>query len=341
MAVRTLTSLGLACSGEGTGRAARDSFARPTATATLRRWQRPRVAFGAHAKTIYRKKDDMSRVEQPDRARRYGRLLTLFQLATFLAVGTQLVLGGATAEYLSDVSQSGSHPRGRVENIWGEEAAVLVVHVFYDLVADDPQTVFNVTLQVALDGGQTFGVTATSVSGDVGPGVRPGIGKRIVWQVGQDVERLAIERFAYRIVLESADPSVVLSEELTMKADFGVQPASVAFDLGQPTPRQFSWSVGHDHYGSEFDNNCEGTLYIGDGRIGFDADYAAHDWELSLADVTDVSRTSGYGDRYKAFYVELFDGAVYHYYAAAGDNNVFSRDDRILSEITAAIAESK
>lgn len=57
-----------------------------------------------------------------------------------------------------------------------------VVQIKYDLVAEKPQTV---DVSVSLDGGVNF-LPLTTVSGDVGGSVRPGIDRLILWDVLKD-----------------------------------------------------------------------------------------------------------------------------------------------------------
>jgi hypothetical protein len=90
-------------------------------------------------------------------------------------------------------------PKGEAENVRFEQVGGGTVNIFYDLVASDPRAVFLVTLDASQDRGSTFTVRPTSVSGDVGQGVAPGTGKRIVWESGRDVERLEIDQFRFRI----------------------------------------------------------------------------------------------------------------------------------------------
>ena len=85
-----------------------------------------------------------------------------------------------------------------------EQAADGTLHVLYDLVSDDPNAVFFVSLEVAMNEDGTFDMFPTSVSGDIGAGVTPGTDKRIVWEAGRDVERLQIDLFRFRIVTEAA-----------------------------------------------------------------------------------------------------------------------------------------
>ena len=83
-----------------------------------------------------------------------------------------------------------------VQNVRVEHVGLGVVHVFYDLVADEPQTTFDVILQVSQDAGETFDLRATSVSGDAGQEIGAGDGKRIVWEAGRDVERMEVENLS-------------------------------------------------------------------------------------------------------------------------------------------------
>jgi hypothetical protein len=75
-----------------------------------------------------------------------------------------------------------------------------VVIVSYDLIASNPAAEFSVVLEASSDGGKTYGLQPKSVKGDVGPAVRPGIGKQITWAASQDVENLAIDRYRYRVI---------------------------------------------------------------------------------------------------------------------------------------------
>jgi hypothetical protein len=57
------------------------------------------------------------------------------------------------------------------------------VHVTYDLTSGGPA---QVALVGSLDGGKTYTLKITAVSGDVGAAIQPGAGKKIVWKVRQD-----------------------------------------------------------------------------------------------------------------------------------------------------------
>ena len=127
-------------------------------------------------------------------------LLTMVTMSTHVVVG-----GGRTIPPTSGGPQVVSSP-DNVQNLRVEHVGLGVVHVFYDLVADDPQTTFDVILQVSQDAGETFDLPATSVSGDAGQEIGVGGGKRIVWEAGRDVERMEVEKFVYSVVARLDSP---------------------------------------------------------------------------------------------------------------------------------------
>jgi formylglycine-generating enzyme required for sulfatase activity len=66
-----------------------------------------------------------------------------------------------------------------------QRAGTKLVDVSYDLAAPGFPTV-AVSLEISSDGGATWTVPATSVSGAIGSSVTPGTGKVIVWDAGAD-----------------------------------------------------------------------------------------------------------------------------------------------------------
>ncbi|MCE5251484.1 hypothetical protein LLG96_14820 [bacterium] len=49
---------------------------------------------------------------------------------------------------------------------------------------------YTVSIQVSLDGGKTFPIKPTALSGDVGKGIGPGANRLIEWDVFRDIDRL-------------------------------------------------------------------------------------------------------------------------------------------------------
>lgn len=73
------------------------------------------------------------------------------------------------------------------------------VTITYDLLGAAASGTFSVSLAISQDDGRTYGLTATAVSGDIGPGVAPGIEKRIVWDAAKDTENLQLDRLRFRV----------------------------------------------------------------------------------------------------------------------------------------------
>jgi len=65
-----------------------------------------------------------------------------------------------------------------------QRAGTQLVDITYDVTADT--STVSVTLTISSDGGTTFSVPATTVSGAVGSGVARGAGKVITWNAGAD-----------------------------------------------------------------------------------------------------------------------------------------------------------
>jgi len=107
---------------------------------------------------------------------------------------------GAFTRTSSASSQTFVTPRGEAQNVRFEQRENGAVHIFYDLTSSDPRGVYSVRLEASQDSGATFGIRPQTVTGDAGDGVRPGPGKRIVWDSGKDVERVQIDRFRFRVI---------------------------------------------------------------------------------------------------------------------------------------------
>lgn len=89
-------------------------------------------------------------------------------------------------------------PTGQAENV-RIEAANGAVTIRYDLTTDDLRAVFSIAVEVSKDGGKTFDVRPLSVSGDVGPNVRAGLGKRIEWDIAKDLPGASADQLRARI----------------------------------------------------------------------------------------------------------------------------------------------
>ena len=98
----------------------------------------------------------------------------------------------------------------RVENVRFEQVGDKVV-VTYDLLG--PGEDYTVTLEASPDGGRSFTIFPKAVSGDVGEGVSPGRGKRIVWDVLEDMEELSGDRFVFAVTASWSGEKVVKGME--------------------------------------------------------------------------------------------------------------------------------
>ena len=74
-----------------------------------------------------------------------------------------------------------------VSNVHADQrAGTKLVDITYD-VEDADDDVLTITVELSDDGGNTFTVPAKTFSGDIGSGITPGGGKKIVWDAGADV----------------------------------------------------------------------------------------------------------------------------------------------------------
>mgnify|MGYP006268086033 CR=1 FL=1 len=95
-------------------------------------------------------------------------------------------------------------PTADVRNLRVEGLADGTVGIVYDLVASDPRANVSILLEASSSSDGPFDVTPHSLRGDVGPGIRPGSGKRITWDAARDVEDVRPDRFRYRIRVSTA-----------------------------------------------------------------------------------------------------------------------------------------
>jgi hypothetical protein len=73
-----------------------------------------------------------------------------------------------------------------------------VVDISYDLIVPVAQT-FAVALEISQDGGRTYDVRPRTVSGDIGPGISSGVGKKIVWEAATDTDALEFNAYRFRV----------------------------------------------------------------------------------------------------------------------------------------------
>lgn len=106
---------------------------------------------------------------------------------------------GSFASSVKAKAQTFVSPKGEAQNVRVEQRENGIVHIIYDLSSNDPRAVFSVRVEASQDSGTTFDMQPKSVTGDAGEGVTPGVGKRIMWDSGKDVERVQIAQLRFRI----------------------------------------------------------------------------------------------------------------------------------------------
>ena len=76
-----------------------------------------------------------------------------------------------------------------------------LVDIIYNLTDADGDEMY-VTLQVSSDGGSTYSLTCTQVTGDVGIDVLSGNGKQIVWDAGIELPNVQGDNFFFKVIAE-------------------------------------------------------------------------------------------------------------------------------------------
>jgi len=93
-----------------------------------------------------------------------------------------------------------------------------IIEITYDVENPEENAVF-IRVQVSDDRGATLSVPVTSVTGDVGPGVMPGVEKRIEWNAGTDLPNAFGTEFIVKIlasnrVISNGDIIAFSNEEI-------------------------------------------------------------------------------------------------------------------------------
>lgn len=94
-------------------------------------------------------------------------------------------------------------PTADVGNLHVEMAAGGAVEITYDLVGSDAKAVVSATLEAARSATAPFDIVPRTVRGDIGPGLRPGPGKRIVWDAAKDIEDVQPDRLRFRLEIRA------------------------------------------------------------------------------------------------------------------------------------------
>jgi formylglycine-generating enzyme len=103
-----------------------------------------------------------------------------------------------------------------------QRAGTELVDIHYAVTADTPTV--SVTLEISADGGVTWSVPVTTVSGNIGSGVTTGSGKMITWNAGVDWPGQFSAQTRYRVTADDLVAAPVLT-------GFSLIPAG-AFTMG-------------------------------------------------------------------------------------------------------------
>jgi formylglycine-generating enzyme required for sulfatase activity len=103
----------------------------------------------------------------------------------------------------------------------GQRAGTKLVDITYDVAADTPTV--TVSLEISSDGGVTFSVPATAVSGDIGADIAVGAGKTLTWDAGVDWDQQVSSQTRFRVTADDGVP--------TGPAGFSLIPAG-SFTMG-------------------------------------------------------------------------------------------------------------
>ena len=117
------------------------------------------------------------------------------KIQLFIALSAALFLPTPLAEAANPV----------VSNIAAaQRAGTQLVDITYDVTADSPTV--RVTLAISSDGGTTFSVPASTMSGAVGYGVATGTGKLMTWNAGADWSKHYSTRTRFKVTADDLTP---------------------------------------------------------------------------------------------------------------------------------------
>lgn len=114
-----------------------------------------------------------------------------------------LLIGVAGTVLLCATAQAAENRVPVVSNVTASQRGdgSNIVDIYYDLAdADgDPCAVY---VLLSNNAGETWGIRAFAISGDMGANIAPGRGKHVVWNVGADAPGLVGDRFKARVIAD-------------------------------------------------------------------------------------------------------------------------------------------
>ena len=164
-------------------------------------------------------------------------------------LGLWLWAGAAPAEHAPVVTNVRAKQR----------SGTLLVDITYDL-QHQPGEPLTVSVQISADLGRTWQVPARSFSGDVGRGIWPGAGKRIVWDAGADVPGAHGADYRPRVIAETSQGGERLERELSAEL-----PGGAAMDFIWIEPGSFAMGSSPAELGRSSDEGPQRQMEIEKG----------------------------------------------------------------------------
>ncbi len=129
-------------------------------------------------------------------------------LSHFLAFLFSLFSFGLVAYSIGYSGESTNHEpvvtNVYVQQRWGTR----LIDIIYD-VEDADGDLLEITFECSNDGGESYTIIPTAVTGDVGKDITPGSGKKIVWDVGVDMPSTRGDQFRLRVIADDGKTSPV------------------------------------------------------------------------------------------------------------------------------------
>jgi formylglycine-generating enzyme required for sulfatase activity len=104
------------------------------------------------------------------------------------------------------------------------------VDITYDVAADFPTV--SVSLQVSSNGGSTFAVPATTLSGAIGAGVATGTAKKITWDAGADWSGQYSTQMRFKVIADDGNTAPTISDIAAQTITEGNNTGALAFTVG-------------------------------------------------------------------------------------------------------------
>lgn len=101
------------------------------------------------------------------------------------------------------IAQDNGHPP-EISNVHAQQRfGTRLVDITFDL-RDPDEEPLSIKLTASEDGGDSYSITPRTLSGDVGEGIHPGERKRIVWDVGVDLQGVKNPRLKIRLIVSDS-----------------------------------------------------------------------------------------------------------------------------------------